>query len=133
MSIVSGMFVLAAAMSLPLAMLMILHQFCKDTLGFWPYAALPLGSGVPWLGALVIVAALSPFVADAKQAGFGFTPFILLLGSGLLFVATAFWGAFYGLNPSSFSSRFLLGARISLVFALGATLWIVYLGFFEGR
>ena len=133
MSIVSGVFVLGAAIGFPFVMLLIPYQFCKDELGFWPYAALPLGSVIPWLIAFVIVALLSPFVAAPKQAGFGFTPFILLLGSGLLFAATAVWGAFYGLDPSSVSARLLLGARISLVFALGATLWIVYLGFFEGR
>jgi len=124
---------LGAAVSLPLALLIIPYQFCKDDLEFWSYAALPLGSTIPWIVGFIIVALLSPFVTEAKQAGFGFTPFILLLGSGLVFVATAVWGAFYGLNPSSFSTRILLGAKISLIWSLAATLWIVYLGFFEGR
>lgn len=133
MSILSSLVVLGVGASVPVAVLVIPYQFCKDRLDFWSFAALPLGSIIPWIAGIVIVAAFAPLVPEAKQAGYGFTPFVLLIGSALLFVGTSIWGAFYGLDSPSFGARLLLGGKISFFFALAATLWILYLGFLEGR
>ncbi len=133
MSLFSGLIVLGFGVAVPVAVLVIPYQFCKDKLGFWAYAALPLGSTLPWIVGVIVVVAVSPFVAEAKQAGYGFTPLFLLFGSALLFLVTAIWGAFYGLASTSFTARLLLGGKISFFFALAMTLWILYLGFVEGR
>ena len=124
-SLTFGLIVLALGIGIPVALLVIPYQFCKGELSFWSFAALPLGSTIPWIVALLLVASVSPLVAEVKQAGYGFTPVILFFGSAVLFVGTAVWGAFHGLDAPSFSARVLLGAKISLFFALAATLWIL--------
>ncbi len=132
-SLVSTLIVLAFGIGIPVAVLVIPYQFRKGEVSFWSFAALPLGSTIPWIVALLVVASVSPFVAEAKQAGYGFTPFILFFGSAVLFFGTSVWGAFHGLDAPSFTSRLLLGVKVSSFFALAATLWILYLGFVEGR
>jgi len=131
MSMVSGLVVLIFGLGVPLAFLLIPYQFCKGQLHFWLFAALPLGSTIPWVVGLIVVAVLAPLVPEVKQAGFGFTPVLLLIGSALLFLGTSIWGAFHRLNPTSLGERLLTGGRISFFFAVAVTLWILYLGFIE--
>lgn len=107
------------------------YYLCRGKLTFAAFSGLPLGALLPWVMGLIVVLCAAPFVPEAKQQGYGFTPVLLMLGAGFSFFIGSYGGAFYFLNSKTFSSRAMIGAKLSSLFACIVTLYILYLGFLE--